>query len=63
VRSRSCVFAVTGTIKPVAFAGVVLDPKIVSDGDQFGVALPPLSEHALRSIAPAQPTTHTTPGE
>jgi hypothetical protein len=30
------------------FASLVLDPEVIADRDQFGIALPPLPENPLR---------------
>src|SRR3978361_1160452 len=57
------VLAVASAKNPVALAGVVLDLEVVPDRDQFGVALPPFPEHALRAVGPPDAAPDATPGE
>ncbi len=63
VSAGLAVLAITGTKDPIAFAGIILDLEIIAHGCQFGIALPPLAEDALRPVGTPDPAPDAAPGE
>ena len=50
MRSGGGILSIAGAINPETLTGLVLDPKIVADRDQFGIAFPPFAEDTLWPI-------------
>jgi hypothetical protein len=57
------ILSVASTEDPEPLAGIILDLKIVPDGNEFGVPPPPLSEHALRTVGPPDAPPGAPPGK
>lgn len=63
MRPCGAVLAIARAENPVAFAGLILDAKVVAHGSEFRIALPPFAKNTLRAIGAGYASAYAPPGE